>query len=220
MNKRKIIAQLSKIANELDDMGMHEEADTTTNVMKKIDRNDPIYKVETDDYDLIEIQNDTLDQILRLLDNIMSIVDNHYLAVHKLGYSSDDRNQMLDAFINQTISKVENIDFAGSLSRSENVGQGFLAKLTSKFKRSNLNNSEDADHLSAFHLSRIDRVISKIESVCKKALTRISKTNSKLPFEDRITEIQHKYIDILKDKLSENRQKMLDQIFNLDQLKR
>ena len=220
MNKRQIIAQLSKIANELDDMGMHEEADTTTNVMKKIDRNDPIYKVETDDYDLIEIQNDTLDQILRLLDNIMSIVESHYLSVHKLGYSSDDRNQMLDAFINQTISKVENIDFAGSLSRSENVGQGFLAKLTSKFKRLNSNDSEDADHLSAFHLSRIDRVISKIESVCKKALTRISKTNSKLPFEDRITEIQYKYIDILKEKLSENRPKILDRLYNLDQLKR
>ena len=220
MNKRQIIAQLLKIANDLDDMGLHDEADTTTNVMKKIDRKDPIYNVETDDYDLIEIQNDTLDQILRLLDNIMSIVDNHYLSVHKLGYSSDERNQMIDAFIKQAISKVENIDFAGSLSRSENVGQGFLAKLTSKFKRPNSNQSEDADHLSAFHLSKIDRVISKIESVCKKALTRISKTNSKLPFEDHITEIQNKYIDILKDKLSENRPKVLDRMYNLDQLKR
>jgi len=220
MNKRQIIAQLSKIANELDDMGMHEEADTTTNVMKKIDRNDPIYNVETDDYDLIEIQNDTLDQILRLLDNIMSIVDNHYLAVHKLGYSSDDRNQMLDAFIKQAISKVENIDFAGSLSQSENIGQGFLGKLTSKFRRSNSNDSEDTDHLSGFHLSRIDKVINKIELVCKKALMKINKINNKLPFEDRITEIQQKYINILKDKLSENRPKLLNQIFNLDQLKR
>jgi vacuolar-type H+-ATPase subunit I/STV1 len=220
MNKRQIIAKLSKIANDLDDIGMHEEADSTTEVMKKIDRSSPIYSVETDDYDLIEIQNDTLDQILRLLDNIMSIVHNHSLATSKLGYLPDEKDEMLDAFVNQVISKLENIDFAGSISQTENASQGFLGKITSKFKRLTPNDSEDTDYVSAFHLSRIDKIINKIEQVCKKALMKINKIHNKLPFEDRIVEIQQKYIDMLRDKLSENFPKVLDRIYNLDQLKR
>ena len=220
MNKRQIIAELSKIANDLDDLGMHNEADSTTEVMKKIDRSSPIYSVETDDYDLIEIQNDTLDQILRLFDNIMSIVHNHSLSTSKLAYLPDEKDEMLDAFVNQVISKLENIDFSGSISQTENTSQGFLGKITSKFKRLTSNDSEDTDHISAFHLSRIDKVINKIEQVCKKALMKINKINNKLPFEDRIVEIQQKYIDMLRDKLSANFPKVLDRIYNLDQLKR
>jgi len=36
MNKKQILAQLSKIANELDGLGLHDEADTTTNVMQNL----------------------------------------------------------------------------------------------------------------------------------------------------------------------------------------
>ena len=36
MNKRQIVASLNKIANELDSNGLHKEASSVTNVMKRI----------------------------------------------------------------------------------------------------------------------------------------------------------------------------------------
>ena len=36
MNKKQILAQLAKIANELDNLDLHNEADSTTNVMKRL----------------------------------------------------------------------------------------------------------------------------------------------------------------------------------------
>jgi len=49
MNKRQIIASLNKVANELDNTGLYKEANSVTNVMKRVamDEND---EYNTEDY--------------------------------------------------------------------------------------------------------------------------------------------------------------------------
>ena len=52
MNKKYIIASLYKIANSLDVSGLHKEASSLTNLMKKLAENDPIFDPRQKDFPL------------------------------------------------------------------------------------------------------------------------------------------------------------------------
>jgi hypothetical protein len=52
MNKRIVMASLNKIANELDNNGLHNEADTVTKVMSRL---------AYDDFDVRDYDNDKMD---------------------------------------------------------------------------------------------------------------------------------------------------------------
>jgi hypothetical protein len=52
MNKRTVMASLNKIANELDNNGLHNEADTVTKVMSRL---------AYDDFDVRDYHNDKMD---------------------------------------------------------------------------------------------------------------------------------------------------------------
>lgn len=56
MNKRQIIASLNKISNQLDSTGLHKEANSLTNVMKRL--------VVADEFNILDESNETLEPTL------------------------------------------------------------------------------------------------------------------------------------------------------------
>jgi hypothetical protein len=56
MNKRQIIASLNKISNQLDSTGLHKEANSLTNVMKRL--------VVADEFNILNESNETLEPTL------------------------------------------------------------------------------------------------------------------------------------------------------------
>jgi len=62
MNKRTVMASLNKIANELDNNGLHNEADTVTKVMSRL---------AYDDFDEKDYHNDKMDGMDLMKDDYM-----------------------------------------------------------------------------------------------------------------------------------------------------
>ena len=62
MNKRTVMASLNKIANELDNNGLHNEADTVTKVMSRL---------AYDDFDERDYMNDKMDGMDLMGDDYM-----------------------------------------------------------------------------------------------------------------------------------------------------
>lgn len=66
MNKRTVMASLNKIANELDNNGLHNEADTVTKVMSRL---------AYDDFDERDYMNDKMDGMDLMKDDYMPYGD-------------------------------------------------------------------------------------------------------------------------------------------------
>jgi hypothetical protein len=66
MNKRTVMASLNKIANELDNNGLHNEADTVTKVMSRL---------AYDDFDETDYYNDKMDDMDLMGDDYMPYGD-------------------------------------------------------------------------------------------------------------------------------------------------
>jgi len=66
MNKRTVMASLNKIANELDNNGLHNEADTVTKVMSRL---------AYDDFDERDYYNDKMDGMDLMRDDYMPYGD-------------------------------------------------------------------------------------------------------------------------------------------------
>jgi len=66
MNKRTVMASLNKIANELDNNGLHNEADTVTKVMSRL---------AYDDFDERDYHNDKMDGMDLMKDDYMPYGD-------------------------------------------------------------------------------------------------------------------------------------------------
>ncbi len=66
MNKRTVLASLNKIANELDNNGLHNEADTVTKVMSRL---------AYDDFDEKDYMNDKMDGMGLMKDDYMPYGD-------------------------------------------------------------------------------------------------------------------------------------------------
>ena len=66
MNKRTVMASLNKIANELDNNGLHNEADTVTKVMSRL---------AYDDFDERDYDNDKMDGMDLMGDDYMPYGD-------------------------------------------------------------------------------------------------------------------------------------------------
>jgi hypothetical protein len=66
MNKRTVMASLNKIANELDNNGLHNEADTVTKVMSRL---------AYDDFDERDYMNDKMDGMDLMGDDYMPYGD-------------------------------------------------------------------------------------------------------------------------------------------------
>ncbi len=66
MNKRTVMASLNKIANELDNNGLHNEADTVTKVMSRL---------AYDDFDERDYYNDKMDDMDLMRDDYMPYGD-------------------------------------------------------------------------------------------------------------------------------------------------
>jgi len=66
MNKRTVMASLNKIANELDNNGLHNEADTVTKVMSRL---------AYDDFDERDYYNDKMDGMDLMGDDYMPYGD-------------------------------------------------------------------------------------------------------------------------------------------------
>jgi hypothetical protein len=66
MNKRTVLASLNKIANELDNNGLHNEADTVTKVMSRL---------AYDDFDERDYDNDKMDGMDLMGDDYMPYGD-------------------------------------------------------------------------------------------------------------------------------------------------
>jgi hypothetical protein len=66
MNKRTVMASLNKIANELDNNGLHNEADTVTKVMSRL---------AYDDFDVRDYHNDKMDGMDLMRDDYMPYGD-------------------------------------------------------------------------------------------------------------------------------------------------
>jgi hypothetical protein len=66
MNKRTVMASLNKIANELDNNGLHNEADTVTKVMSRL---------AYDDFDERDYYNDKMDDMDLMKEDYMPYGD-------------------------------------------------------------------------------------------------------------------------------------------------
>lgn len=118
MNKKQIVASLNKIANELDNTGLYNEANTVTKVMSRIAMDDDEYNTEDyfpygdpdgDDDDDMDMDdngdNDSTMDLTRGLDEVSSMMDmhgNHPADKLREDYSRDynnpTRSEMGDVF--------------------------------------------------------------------------------------------------------------------------
>lgn len=99
MNKRQIIASLNKIANELDNTGLHTEANTVTRVMVKIaDEFREDYEIEPDTRYAPERFKDEIEKIVNAQENIYP--SDKKLALMALrGYlTASDKNSYLQSY--------------------------------------------------------------------------------------------------------------------------
>ena len=95
MNKRQIIASLNKIANTLDVSGLHKEATSLTNVMKRIAQEDsPNPNVTSEDLDR-ELQ--TLQNVLNYIVESQSPTES--TLPHMVKHVLSDLNKTLDEYI-------------------------------------------------------------------------------------------------------------------------
>lgn len=70
MTKRQILASLAKIANELDDLGLHDEADNTTEIMQNIEHNKPDYDSSLFDSEQEQIKKEFNEGVEKILENL------------------------------------------------------------------------------------------------------------------------------------------------------
>jgi hypothetical protein len=99
MNKRQIIASLNKIANELDNTGLHTEANTVTRVMVKIaDEFKEDYEIEPDTRYAPERFKDEIEKIMNAQENVYP--SDKKLALMALrGYlTASDKNSYLQSY--------------------------------------------------------------------------------------------------------------------------
>jgi hypothetical protein len=206
MNKKQILAQLSKIANDLDDLGLHDEADTTTNVMEKIDRSNPAYDTSNPyTYDISDIYKETYSSVTRLFKILLHTTQRHRKEILSLHKPLLDRYDIIDIFVDYILESLETIDLTGeyySPDVQEPKKPGFFDKLTSKINDF-LPKSKPSDEsaISTPLYNEVDRAIDEINKVCGEAVAKFQGTRDSLPYDlvMQLEKVQSDYTSMIAE---------------------
>ena len=202
MNKKQILAQLSKIANELDGLGLHDEADATTNVMQNLNEggNPNPADPNSEGFDRLEKKIRFLFKQLRIFAN------RHNSELKETDLSLLDRKSLNNWFVDTLIEDLRIIDLTGeNYQPSTPKKPGFFDKLTSQFDRFKPK-QEKQPHNELFnkYYGQSEQVIKQIEETCKEAISAQSDSYEKRTFIRRLEEIKNETINLLEQKLYNN----------------
>jgi hypothetical protein len=202
MNKKQILAQLSKIANELDGLGLHDEADTTTDVMENLNEGGNPNPADPNSEGF-----DRLEKKLRFLFKQLRIFANrHNSELKETDLSLLDRKSLSNYFVDTLIEDVLAIDLTGKYYQpSIPKKPGFFDKLTSQFDRFKPK-QEKQPHNELFnkYYGQSEQVIQEIEKTCKETLSTQLDSYEKRTFISRLEEIKNETIKLLEQKLYNN----------------
>jgi hypothetical protein len=204
MTRRQILAQLSKIANDLDDLGLHDEADTTTKVMEKIDRSNPAYDTSNPyTYDISDIYKETYSSVARLFKILLNTTQRHRKEILSLHSSLLDRYDIIDTFIDYILESLETIDLTGeyySPDVQEPKKPGFFDKFTQKINDFLPKSKPSAESTISTPLyDEVDRAINEINKVCGEAVAKFQGTRDSLPFDlvNKLEKVKSDYTSMI-----------------------
>ena len=202
MNKKQILAQLAKIANELDNLGLHNEADSTTNVMENVN--------EGGNQNPSGTQSEGLDRFERkirfLFKQLRIFANRHRNELRETNLSLLDWKSLNNYFVDTLIEDVRIIDVTGENYQTIAPKKpGFFDKLTSQFDRFKPK-QEKQPHNEIFnkYYGQSERVITEIEKTCKEAISTQSDSYDKRIYIRRLEEIKNETIKLLEQKLFNN----------------
>lgn len=202
MNKKQILAQLAKIANELDNLGLHNEADSTTNVMENVN--------EGGNQNPSGTQSEGLDRFERkirfLFKQLRIFANRHRNELRETNLSLLDWKSLNNYFVDTLIEDVRIIDVTGENYQTIAPKKpGFFDKLTSQFDRFKPK-QEKQPHNEIFnkYYGQSEQVITEIEKTCKEAISTQSDSYDKRIYIRRLEEIKNETIKLLEQKLFNN----------------
>lgn len=205
MNKKQILAQLAKIANELDDLGLHDEADNTTEVMQNIDRSNPAYDTSLPyTYDIQDIYKQTYSSVSNLFKLLLHTTQRHRKEIMSLNYPLEKRNDLNDSFVDYLLESLDTIDLTGKMY-SPDVQEpekkpGFFDKFI-KGIDSIIPKGKPSEHsmISSPMYDEVDRAIDEINKVCGEAVAKFQGTRDSLPFDlvNKLEKVKSDYTQMI-----------------------
>lgn len=205
MNKKQILAQLAKIANELDDLGLHDEADSTTEVMHNVDRSNPAYDTSNPyTYDIQDIYKEVLSSVRNLFKILLHTTQRHRKEIMSLNYPLEKRYDFNDWFIDDLLERLDTIDLTGEYYSTPEVQepekQGFFDKFIRGIDRI-LPKGKPSEHsiISTPMYNEVERAIDEINKVCGEAVAKFQGTRDSLPWDlvNQLEKIKSDYTQMI-----------------------
>lgn len=199
MNKKQILAQLAKLANELDNLGMHDEANNTTKVMEDLISN-------PHEEGFAQFERAAIHKIRNLFKKLKILANQHNNELRGIDYPVVVRKRLSNDFVHDLIEDVRIIDLTGENYQPITPKKpGFFDKFTSQFDRFKPKQEKQPDNeLFNKYYAQSEQVIEEIEKTCREAVSKYSDLYDKRTFISRLEEIKNETIERLEEKLYEN----------------